>query len=845
MERGGFDEVYVAAETVVTPALVQRYMFDEFREKLGERDRLLFYYSGHGADLSAGTGYMQFSKAVVGKSGDVLNIRAYEEWSRRLKVRHALFIFDCCASGMAFRFKTGGSEDTQALINTMSGNGSRKVITAGTAEEETFGVDDHNHSVFTKAFLDALRYDAKTRGFMTSDDVFARLKHRIADFSLHYRQKINPDQWEMEKEKYKGSFLFIDAEAQNVPLGPDVIAVLKATPREEVTLMGDAPKSVRAIGEVNFLVSLDGKFHLDGEFLKDVHSGKAWTEHLKTGSHIAEVHAEGKVYRENFEVTNGDRKEVKIDKKSPVVVAFRVESDPPGATIFIHGKECGQTPGDFTIPAAEYEIRLTKSGFKDHEAKVSLSLGKNVPLVVQLIPALGSEGNHLESNERSGIADGSPQTEQASFCHFRVKSDPPGATIFIRGTEHEQTPGDFEIPTAGEYEIRLTKSGFKDHVVKVFLSLGENDPLDVRLIPTSESAVEIEERSSIADDPPPAERASSGQFWLVSNPPGATIFIDGKEDGKTPRDFTISTAGEYEIRLIKSGFKNYEARVTLGLGKNDPHVARLTPAGDISWDRSPGEIAKGPIDMMFAWIPPGDFMMGQTEEEKKQLITIIGEDDYKKKYLDELPRHRVTFTKGFWMQTTEVTQDQWEAIMGNKPSSFDNCGGKCPVEGVSWNDAQEFIQKLNAKHGGKYRLPTEAEWEYAARAETTTPFYFGDCLSTDQANYDGAYPLPACAEEEYRQTTIPVGSLNHPNGWGVNDMHGNVIEWCADGKREYTSDTVIDPIGPSSSDVSRALRGGAWSFGAKNCRSAFRESGLPNDRFNYAGFRLAGPPGQF
>jgi formylglycine-generating enzyme required for sulfatase activity len=170
----------------------------------------------------------------------------------------------------------------------------------------------------------------------------------------------------------------------------------------------------------------------------------------------------------------------------------------------------------------------------------------------------------------------------------------------------------------------------------------------------------------------------------------------------------------------------------------------------------------------------------------------------------------VTLTKGFYMQSTEVTQGQWKAVMGNNPSYFKNCGDDCPVEQVSWNDVQEFIRKLNRREGGnKYRLPTESEWEYVARAGTDIPFAFGRCLSTDQANYDGNYPLSECSKGEYRQRTISVASFK-PNSWGLYDMHGNVWEWCQDWYGDYPSGSATDPSGSSGGSY-RVLRGGGWN----------------------------------
>ena len=232
------------------------------------------------------------------------------------------------------------------------------------------------------------------------------------------------------------------------------------------------------------------------------------------------------------------------------------------------------------------------------------------------------------------------------------------------------------------------------------------------------------------------------------------------------------------------------------------------------------------IGMKFVYIPSGEFMMGSPKDEPGR-------------YNDET-QHKVTLTAGFYMQTTEVTQGQWKAVMGNNPSYFKDCDD-CPVEQVSWNDVQEFIKKLNQNEGvDKYRLPTEAEWEYAARAGTTTPFAFGSCLSTDQANYNGNYPLEGCPKGDYRQKTVPVGSFP-ANAWGLYDMHGNIWEWVQD---IYSDDSVyireqMDPIYTGQGSL-RVIRGGSWYLNAQNCRSAGRYSYSPDVRYTVLGFRLAG-----
>jgi formylglycine-generating enzyme required for sulfatase activity len=227
------------------------------------------------------------------------------------------------------------------------------------------------------------------------------------------------------------------------------------------------------------------------------------------------------------------------------------------------------------------------------------------------------------------------------------------------------------------------------------------------------------------------------------------------------------------------------------------------------------------LGMTFIWIQPGNFMMGSPKEEKERR--------------DDETQHKVTLTKGFYMGVHLVTQEQWQEVMGSSPSLFR--GEKnLPVEQVSWDDCQEFIKKLREKDKKAYRLPTEAEWEYACRAGTTTAFYFGENISTDQANYNGAYTYGNGKKGVNREKTTPVGSFP-ANAWGLFDMHGNVYQWCQDWHGDYPQNDVTDPQGPEKGEK-RVLRGGSWNNNPQLCRSANRGRYIPTHRIAICGFRL-------
>lgn len=219
------------------------------------------------------------------------------------------------------------------------------------------------------------------------------------------------------------------------------------------------------------------------------------------------------------------------------------------------------------------------------------------------------------------------------------------------------------------------------------------------------------------------------------------------------------------------------------------------------------------LGMKFVFIEPGTFMMGSPISESQR-----GSDE---------TQHQVMLTKGYWMQTTEVTQGQWKAVMGSTPSSSKR--DDLPVEMVSWDDVQDFIIKLNQR-GDKitYNLPTEAQWEYAARAGSSSRYCFGDS-ENELENY--AWYFNSSGEAD------SVGQ-KLPNAWGLYDMYGLVSEWCQDWSGDYPSDSVTDPTGPSTGSF-RVTRGGNWGLEARYCRSASRSTWHADKGAIGIGFRLA------
>ena len=246
------------------------------------------------------------------------------------------------------------------------------------------------------------------------------------------------------------------------------------------------------------------------------------------------------------------------------------------------------------------------------------------------------------------------------------------------------------------------------------------------------------------------------------------------------------------------------------------------------------------IGMQLALIPAGKFTMGSPLTEAERL-------------LEEVP-HEVVITTPFYMGIHEVTQQQFQQIMGEKPRarfSGRSDESDLPMELVTWQEANQFCDKLSQmpeeqNAGRTYRLPTEAEWEYACRAGTTRAFSFGDSLSSRDANFNGNYPYGTAEKGPYARKTTKVGSYP-ANDFGLFDMHGNVSEWCADwyDANYYRDSPTEDPLGPpvgvmptDFGNYYLVIRGGSWMDEARACRSAYRFRAMPENRYEVIGFRV-------
>ena len=312
-----------------------------------------------------------------------------------------------------------------------------------------------------------------------------------------------------------------------------------------------------------------------------------------------------------------------------------------------------------------------------------------------------------------------------------------------------------------------------------------------------------------------------GEADINSSPAMADIYIDGREVGQTPQMISDLLVGQHQICISKQGFCDFYSTLIVREGETSILTAKLEkPKAEVSNSKATSSsgnqvISVGNVSFTMVRVDGSSFQMGATSEQGIDAMN------------DEKPIHQVKLSS-YYLGETEVTQALWEAIMGNNPSSF--IGSNRPVEKVSWDDCQEFIQKLNQKTGRRFRLPTEAEWEFAARGGSKSRRY----------KYSGGNNINAVAwfTDNSNGTTHDV-KTKQANELGLYDMSGNVWEWCQDWYKSYSSDSQTNPTGPLSGS-SHLFRGGSWSRSARDCRVSIRYFiKTPDSRYNYLGLRLA------
>ena len=456
---------------------------------------------------------------------------------------------------------------------------------------------------------------------------------------------------------------------------------------------------------------------------------------------------------------------------------YALSVQPKDAKVTVDGiLQESSSDGEYSamLPYGTHTYKVEAGGYISKSGSFSVSSGDMTPISVSLVSALAT---------------------------VSVTCPTPAVSLYIDKKSVSNVPWSGSLKE-GMHLVEVKKNGY--HSQQKTIQLSQQQKLDVafgELI------------------------AIQGNLSVNYKPFGAEVYVDGKMLGQSPRVFNGLLVGNHQVEVRKDGYATDKKSVTISEGQTMSISGTLssTPVSSSNGNTSSSSLVSGgntisipvkkgiSIDMVK--VEAGTFMMGATSEMENP-------------YSWEKPVHQVTLPHDYYMGKYEVTQALWKTVMGSNPSYFK--GDDLPVEEVSWEDCQEFISKLNSMIGRKFRLPTEAEWEYAARGgkKSRGYQYGGSSNISDVAWYDG----------NSGSKTHPVG-MKQANELGIYDMSGNVYEWCQDWKGSYVNSSQTNPTGAVSGSY-RVYRGGSWYYDARYCRSSYRNSGAPGCRLNRLGLRL-------
>lgn len=438
-----------------------------------------------------------------------------------------------------------------------------------------------------------------------------------------------------------------------------------------------------------------------------------------------------------------------------------------------------------TLPGASISI--------NGQTKGSSSYSENLDEGIYDIEV--SLDNHRSANRQIEVVANQPQTITLKptpiYGSLDIISEPMYANVTINGKSYGDTPLSIDPILIGTYDVLISKQGCASVTKRVTITEGASTTVEVTLPQGREMTI----RSDAAGDEVYLDGAKIGVTPLATNLSFGSHVIELRRSGKSVQEEVNVTASgsEKEILLIFGLMPRWSSSVT----SQQKAVLRKLIAGMVK-------------------VEGGTFTMGATSEQGSQADS------------DEKPTHQVTLSD-YMIGKTEVTQEQWEAVMGSNPSRYK--GSNLPVESVSWNECQEFIKKLNSLTGLSFRLPTEAEWEYAARGGAKSRGY----------KYSGSNDIDAvawCYSKDSNSSKTHTVATKQANELGLYDMSGNVYEWCSDWSGDYSASHQTNPAGPSTGSI-RVIRGGSWCSDVWFCQVSDRLSEDPSDSYYFLGLRLA------
>ena len=460
---------------------------------------------------------------------------------------------------------------------------------------------------------------------------------------------------------------------------------------------------------------------------------------------------------------------------------YALSVQPKNAVVTIDGiQQNVSTDGAYSamLPYGTHTYKVEAGGYISKSGSFTVSSGDMTPISVSLLSAMAS---------------------------VSITCPTPAVSLYVDKKAVGNSPWSGSLKE-GMHLLEARKSGYRSQ--QKTIQLAQQQKLDV----TFGELVAIQ-----------------GNLSVNYKPFGADVYVDGKKLGQSPRVFNGLLVGNHQVEVRKDGYATDRKTISISEGQTASITGILasnavasSSSNTSGYSSSSSSMSSGSntisipvkngISIEMVKVEAGTFMMGATSEMKDP-------------YDWEKPVHQVTLTNDYYMGKYEVTQALWQAVMGNNPSRFK--GENLPVETVNWNECQEFITKLNSMTGRKFRLPTEAEWEYSARGgkKSRGYQYSGSSYISDVAWYDGG------------SKTHPVGT-KQANELGIYDMSGNVWEWCSDWYSSYSSSSQTNPTG-SDSGSRRVDRGGGWGNGARRCRLSCRNYDTPDYRDCFLGLRLA------
>ena len=466
---------------------------------------------------------------------------------------------------------------------------------------------------------------------------------------------------------------------------------------------------------------------------------------------------------------------------------YALSVQPKNAMLTIDGVlQPSSSDGEYSamLPYGTHTYKVEAGGYISKSGSFTVSSGDMTPISVSLLSAMAS---------------------------VSITCPTPAVSLYVDKKAVGNSPWSGSLKE-GMHLLEARKSGYRSQ--QKTIQLAQQQKLDV----TFGELVAIQ-----------------GNLSVNYKPFGADVYVDGKKLGQSPRVFNGLLVGNHQVEVRKDGYATDRKSVSISEGQTASITGTLasnavasSSSNTLGYSSGSSSMASGSntisipvkdgISIDMVKVEAGTFMMGATSEMK---------DSYDDPDSDEKPVHQVALTNDYYMGKYEVPQALWEAVMGSNPSKYK--GDNLPVEKVSWNDCQEFISKLNSLTGRKFRLPTEAEWEYAARGgkKSRGYQYSGNSNISDVAWYDG----------NSGSKPHPVGT-KQANELGIYDMSGNVYEWCSDWYGSYSSSSQTNPTGADSGS-SRVYRGGSWIYIAWLCRLSYRAGNTPGYRSYGLGLRLA------